>query len=197
MGFGRRALSLLVAAVIAAPLAVTVSSRPVSAACYDTWTGLETDSKSGSYGIFAWSGSVTYKLKTNTCNLGVYTEIYVDRFTSRFHVNAPDPSYFYRSPFATILADCKGHTSGCLTDQGRVVAPVDTRKYDRRGTGYLPSSGSYRTFYPRAYYPYSSTTAFMDSVCSSCDVPYVMVIFQFRRNVLYMNSGIYDWLPAS
>jgi hypothetical protein len=37
----------------------------------------------------------------------------------------------------------------------------------------------------------------MDSVCSSCDVPYVIVIFQFRRGVLYMNSGIYDWLPAA
>jgi hypothetical protein len=118
MALRRRALSILVAAVIALPLTASVGTRHVSAACYDTWTGLETDSSSGTYGIFRWSGSVTYKLKTNTCNLGVYTEIYVDHFVSRFHVNAPDPSYFYRTPFATILKDCKGHTNGCLTDQG-------------------------------------------------------------------------------
>jgi hypothetical protein len=187
VGIRRRALPIILAAALSLPFTAG-SAGPAAAACTDTWTSLMTSSKSGSYGIFDWYGSVNYKLKFNTCNLGVYTQIYLDRFYSSFYVRG-QPGFYYQTPFAGVLKNCNGFTTGCLIDQGDAIY-FDTRVFTRTGPGYLT-----RTAYPRIYYPYSTRTALMDSVCNaSCEAPLVMVIYQFRNGsgALYMDSGVYN-----
>jgi hypothetical protein len=160
-------------------------------ACALTWTGLMTSTKSGSYGIVSWSGSITYKLEMNTCNLGVYTRIYVDKFTSRFYVDG-QRTFYYQTPFAGLLKNCNTFTNGCLIDQGDAIY-VDTRAFHRTGPGYVPASST-RTAYPHLTYTYSTYTAFMDSVCDAgCIEPLVLVIWQFRRGVAYVDSGVFNF----
>jgi len=186
----RRVLPLVLAAVLG--LSFTAgTATPSTASCSLIWTSLQTYTKSGSYGIFDWSGSITYKLEMNTCNLGYYTRIYVDKFTSRFYVHGQS-GFYYQTPFAGLLKNCNNFTSGCLIDQGDAIY-FDTRAFSRTGPGYVPSSAT-RTAYPHLTYTYSSYTAFMDSVCfAQCDQPLVLVIWQFRRGVLYMDSGVYNF----
>lgn len=117
--------------------------------------------------------------------------IYFYYFQDHFYIHATD-NYYRQTPFAKVLTTCKGFTNGCLIDQGP-CAYVDARAFYNYGSGYLPR-GTYpwRSGYPQVYYPYSTTTAFNESVTDSTGVsPLVMVIWQFRRGVLYMSSGAY------
>jgi len=68
---------------------------------------LMTSSKAVTDGLATYTGTVKYKLEMNTCNLGVYTRIYVDSFTNKVVIgpNSMYPNGVYISDAAFLWKD--------------------------------------------------------------------------------------------
>ena len=66
-----------------------------------------TSSKAVTDGLATYTGTVKYKLEMNTCNLGVYTRIYVDSFTNKVVIgpNSMYPNGVYISDAAFLWKD--------------------------------------------------------------------------------------------
>lgn len=144
-----------------------------------------TSSKAVTDGLATYTGTVRYKLEMNTCNLGVYTRIYVDSFTNKV-VIGPNPMYpngVYISDAAFLWKDCNGFGEGCLVYPG-VAAFTDNRDVlstcDSHGVSTI-----IRTAYPRVTYTYSTYTAIQDAYRFIDGGPIWKFIYQFRRGVIY------------
>lgn len=158
---------------------------PSAASCALTWTSLMSSSKSRTDGLATFTGTVKYKLEMNTCNLGVYTRIYVDSFTNKVFIrpNSMYPNGVYISDGAFLWKNCNGFGEGCLIYPG-VAAYTDSRDFmsslDAQGNATIV-----RTAYPRVTYTYSTYTATQDAYRFIDGGPIWKFVYQFRRGVIY------------
>jgi hypothetical protein len=180
MNARRQMLVLSLACVLGLPIALGAPSQ-ASASCAYTWTGLITDSASGTYGRFSVSSTVYYKLEMNTCNLGVYTRIFVDTYVDRFTITQDEPfGWTYATDNSAVLKNCSGLTSGCLLYPGP-AAYVDNRLFKRTGNGTIT-----RTTYPGVTYAYSQYSAVGDRLKVIDGGVIFHFDYQFVRDVMYI-----------
>jgi len=180
----RRTLAIILACALGLPLAASVPGR-ATASCALTWTGLMTSSKSVTDGLATFTGTVKYKLEMNTCNLGIYTRIYVDSFTNKVVIghNSMYPNGIYISDAAFLWRDCNKFGEGCLVYPG-VAAYTDNRDFLSTHDANDVST-IVRTAYPRVTYTYSTWTATQDAYRFIDGGPIWKFIYQFRRGVIY------------
>jgi hypothetical protein len=177
----RRALSILLSCALVLPVAVAATG-PASAACVDTWTGVQTVSKSKVVGVITVKTTAKYTLLTNTCNLGVYTKIKVTQFTNTFTNTGVDEGRGWIDDQGAVLKNCSGlASSGCLVYPG-TVSFLDNTDHLHPYAGSTVTGT--RTDYPNVTIPYSTTAAIYGRWVTY-EGFYFRWVYQFLRGVIY------------
>jgi hypothetical protein len=183
----RRAKLLLAQVVLVLAALPWSAAMPVYASCSDVWTGTQTDSATVSGTGRTFKSTVNYQLKYNTCNLGVYTQIKVLSWTTKYTITSNPLHVYYMTTVGKVLADCTGHAdSGCLVYPGTAVYTDNRDFLMTTQTGTLTRSVTIPS--PGAIYAYSRTTAIWDFLTTADGAPYWRFAYQFRRGVVYHDA---------
>jgi hypothetical protein len=179
----RRLLPIVMAGALAASISIglpltTSFGAHAAASCTYTWTSLQSSTGTTTVSRFTVRSQVFYKLQMNTCNLGVYTEIWLDGYTNTFTITGDTMGWTYATNYSAALTNCSNlSASGCIEYPGPSVY-IDQRLFQHTGNGVIT-----RQVYPSGgrYYAYSVHTGVWEELHIADGGTLFMFAFEFLR----------------